>query len=732
MEKTRIKKVMICLIIGIIMINFIFSNISNAESSAVEKATQTLGVQTDKIESEESVAKIISGSLGMLLDGYIGYKTVLTRGFFVVIVSSFQFLATVVGENTGTLDSGTLSVITPREILFNRLAITDINFFNISSFGTLNNQKSLSNDNPIKVLRESIATWYMTLRMMAIIILLCVLIYIGIRMVLSTNSEKKAEYKKMFYNWFVSLALVFLLHYIIILILNVNSALVNMLDGTVAGALESERGFIFNYMNYLVLKAIINTATSGFTYLVVYTCIVGVTFVFLIMYIKRMITIAFLILISPIITITYSIDKVGDGQAQAFSTWFREFMQNVLIQPFHCIIYVAFVSIAIKNLQESGTLASAVLSIVMLVFMLQSEKIVKKIFKLDAESTGSSVATVATLGAIFKSLDPGKKFNQAKNVATNTYNEYKNSNSSNEAKPKNDSRVAEKNMNETEDKNNENNENTEDKKSHNLNKKLTEGEGAYEDYLNLMGFPSDDENKKLTDDSNKTNERVEDKNREDNEEKNRKTEDDNVQKTDNKPKEKEPVDMPEVKNNNPRTNGEKMQDETNETLETLKKYMKPSDINYAFTGGAISATLAAMAGQDLSTVVGSTMVGARAGQYVKQETEDLYEEKKMELKKMLNDIDVRDKERTLATAFSNHKDKKEYNRDADIQKARKYLGIDDDKIKDIQNKSERQYVQALHAMRDIYSKDNYNNEDPNEKVINTMEKIIKKEIKPKD
>ena len=49
------------------------------------------------------------------------------------------------------------------------------------------------------------------------------------------------------------------------------------------------------------------------------------------MYIKRMITVAFLILISPIITITYSIDKAGNGKAEAFSTWLREFLHNVLI-----------------------------------------------------------------------------------------------------------------------------------------------------------------------------------------------------------------------------------------------------------------------------------------------------------------------------------------------------------------------------------------------------------------
>ena len=46
-----------------------------------------------------------------------------------------------------------------------------------------------------------------------------------------------------------------------------------------------------------------------------------------------MVTIGFLIVIAPLVTITYSIDKISDGKAQGMNTWFREFAYNVLIQP---------------------------------------------------------------------------------------------------------------------------------------------------------------------------------------------------------------------------------------------------------------------------------------------------------------------------------------------------------------------------------------------------------------
>lgn len=734
MEKKYVKRVLIICIISMIMFNFIFSNVSIASEAMIDSATQKMGGNTSEIKKEEETAKSILGNALTIVDGIAGVYLNLIKVPLVLLVTAFQYLGTVLGESAGTLDDSGMTVfnmITPREILFNRLAITDVNFFNISSFGTLNNQKSLANDNPIKALRESIANWYMAIRMICIIILLCVLIYIGIRMVLSTSSEKKAEYKKMFYNWFVSLAMVFLLHYIIILILNVNSAIVNMLDGVIKNSLEGEGKFITNYMNVLVLKSIFNVATTGSAYAVIYTCIVIAIFVLLVMYVKRMITIAFLILISPIITITYSIDKVGDGKAQAFSDWFKEFMHNVLIQPFHCLIYVAFVSIAINNLQSSGTIAAGAISIMLMFFMLQSEKIIKKIFGLDSESTGNALATATTLMALNKYLDPGAK--KVASAASNAYSTYKSSKG--EAKPKNDSRVAESNIKESEEKKEDKNTEEQEKKSYDLNRKLTEGTGEYEDYQQLRESENETKERKINeanlasaDDYDELMGNTLPRNKvmgilNKGENKNETSIKENNQKNEEKQESKE-------SNQNSDESSEKM---TNESfMSKVGKHLIPGKKEFGIANGIIGATMAGMAGKDLSTVIGSYMVGERAGEYVVQKTDDLYEEKKYELQKLLSDMDIKEKEKKLSETFSNKKEHKNYNKNADIQSARNYLGMNEEQVKNIQNKSEQQYVQALHAMRDAYNKSNYNDEDPNEKVINTMEKIIEQKVKSEE
>lgn len=50
-------------------------------------------------------------------------------------------------------------------------------------------------------------------------------------MALSTVASEEAKYKKMLVDWVTSLALLFVLHYIILLVININSALVKTLCG---------------------------------------------------------------------------------------------------------------------------------------------------------------------------------------------------------------------------------------------------------------------------------------------------------------------------------------------------------------------------------------------------------------------------------------------------------------------------------------------------------------------
>ena len=88
---------------------------------------------------------------------------------------------------------------------------------------------------------------------------------------------------------------------------------------------------------------------EGIDEAIVFCSIVISEFLFFIVYVKRFITLAFLMVIAPLITVTYSIDKLGDGKSQALNTWLKEFIFTVIIQPVHCILYLILVVPAIQG-----------------------------------------------------------------------------------------------------------------------------------------------------------------------------------------------------------------------------------------------------------------------------------------------------------------------------------------------------------------------------------------------
>ena len=89
-----------------------------------------------------------------------------------------------------------------------------------------------------------------------------------------------------------------------------------------------------------------------------------------------------LIVVSPLIIITYSIDKAGDGRAQVFSTWMKEYVVNVLIQPLHALIYMVFVLTANAIAYKSPLVALA-----LLLCMGSVERMVKVVFNLKGLTT---------------------------------------------------------------------------------------------------------------------------------------------------------------------------------------------------------------------------------------------------------------------------------------------------------------------------------------------------------
>ncbi len=103
--------------------------------------------------------------------------------------------------------------ISPELIFSNQIRLLDVNFIRGGSRSSylIDSEKSQT---AIDSLRKVIASWYVTLRTIAIVGLLSVLIYIGIRIIISSTSQDRAKYKQRLMDWIIAFCLLFFMHYI--------------------------------------------------------------------------------------------------------------------------------------------------------------------------------------------------------------------------------------------------------------------------------------------------------------------------------------------------------------------------------------------------------------------------------------------------------------------------------------------------------------------------------------
>lgn len=318
------------------------------------------------------------------LDGIVGILFLIPKTVILILLYT-------IGQVINLAAGGEFSI---ESIIFNQAVKHPIGIISISFFDSKGSNKSGTNE----LIQENIATWYVAIRNIAITILVIVAMYIAIRMLLATTSEKKAQYKEILIYWIQSLALVFVLHYIMIGIIAINDALVNSLYKAGEQVITGKNNNIMETLFINAFKAIRITTSlaNGLAYMVL--CVV--TIMFFISYLKRMMTTAFLIIIAPLVTVTYSIDKIGDGKSQALNAWLKEFSYTVLIQPFHCITYLALGSIGTQLLERNNSFGDIFIGIYFLSFILQSENIVRGIFGITPNNITNVAGEIGLLTAV--------------------------------------------------------------------------------------------------------------------------------------------------------------------------------------------------------------------------------------------------------------------------------------------------------------------------------------------
>ncbi len=308
--------------------------------------------------------------------------------------------------------------ITPAEIFANNIPMLNANFFA--------DESELTGRSIVGTLKETVSSWYNTLRMIALAGLLSVLAYIGIRVMLSSAAADKAKYKERAKDWFVAMCLVFFLHYIMVFIMTSVDEITTMLsnsnsearaeqvsvtvtDGDNPDTVDGEEvKFYTNLTGYIRLCVEYKDLVPKFSALIMYLGLTFYTVYFVFIYLKRLLTLVFLTLIAPLVALTYPLDKLKDGKAQAFNYWLREYAMNAMLPIIHLILYTILVTSATDLVKKAPLYA-----IIAMGFIVPAEKIVKDMFGFKSAMTpgggfAGGVMASQLMSAYSKSKGSGK------------------------------------------------------------------------------------------------------------------------------------------------------------------------------------------------------------------------------------------------------------------------------------------------------------------------------------
>ncbi len=429
-------------------------------------------------------AVVIIGTGG--LAAVAGTVAAVGAGISIVVKSAaIGLVAAVMFENTFYPDDMYLPIYTysPEEIFKGNILLFDVDFFNpeteiymktnndnnyklsdykeseeelakkaqeeggIKYYFYKNGDKEIvtSKQNTAYDLQNTISKWYVSIRNIVLVLMMSVLLYIGIRMLLSSVSSEKAKYKQMLIDWVVSICLIFFMHYIMAfsvtivknLTLSISAIDENSNDSEIYsvslqddkehkltdkvkdlyGEEVAEEEFISeqevvnsegetetsdvvtwptNLMGKLRLQAQMSNGDVSFIgYAICFAMLVFYTVFFTFTYLKRVVYLAFLTIIAPFVALTYPIDKISDGSAQGFNKWIKEYVFNLLIQPLHLILYTVLISSAFEL---SST--NIIYSIVAIGFLIPAEKVMRSLFGFEKASTAGSLAGAAIGGSL--------------------------------------------------------------------------------------------------------------------------------------------------------------------------------------------------------------------------------------------------------------------------------------------------------------------------------------------
>jgi len=415
------------IIISILTILIIMQSMFPIKVRAVEEVREIVSVPAQIGHQKTADVGFVDTMVGLVLEPTVEFFTVIIDsimsvfvnfmqpsedGIKFVMVSDIKNISNI-GEPSATF---TINDLSTYKNGFGKLDVRYPNFIfstediftgksillNVDFISGNDSEGNPITDNSWTQIRNVVSQWYKVLRMVAIIGMLSMLIYTGIKIILASTAGQKSKYKEMLANWFMAVVLVFTMHYIMAFIMTCISTIMSLLEG-VGGVIKvnfGDKSFNTNLVGLARFQMQQNHFSAKIPYLIIYTALSVFSLKFTFVYLKRVLYMAFLTIISPIVALTYPLDKM-EGKARGFEMWLKEYMYNALLQPMHYILYYILVT-------SSLTLAAKnpIYAIIAISFVAQGEKLLKQIFGINKAKEGTvggltrSFTTGAMVGAL--------------------------------------------------------------------------------------------------------------------------------------------------------------------------------------------------------------------------------------------------------------------------------------------------------------------------------------------
>lgn len=349
-------------------------------------------------------------------------------------VSVFEKVLTSLGVTVGDYAQDYLTKVFREELTIDKIVFNDTQNLNANFF---DNSVKPATTEAANAVKSFINKWFDYFRKLAVVVILCFLVVAGIRTILGNANSKAGAYDSL-KKIVMAIMLIYFFPFVIRISFDLNDAIISQIKeyayqnvsnaATLGSSLSTETDLKAEELEFrspvyvsadsakitagseeatqIYLEQVRNYAakidmmrimrayagiTLKFLYVILWYIMLAQLYTLVVIYLKRYITIAFMLIIYPLTVIGYISGNMFGKAQTAFNTWCKKFFSTVFLQTMHAIIYGIIGKIIISSLQmEDATNLSRLNWLLMIIatsFLFSGEKIIMRLFNASVDTS---------------------------------------------------------------------------------------------------------------------------------------------------------------------------------------------------------------------------------------------------------------------------------------------------------------------------------------------------------